>query len=175
MITIIQIVGFHHNLRNIMCTLPFIFWIYIFVSLFFLIYSLCFLFIYSLFYCIILCFIIFILFCFLFSVFYCILQDLCIYFLKPSYTASTYWLLLLCGSVRNIAGYSLLTWLPTFFVKEYCVGSADYGWKVALVVLFGGGLGSFLGGFFSDRLVCCTPSQCTILPSTHSWLVHTPG
>jgi MFS family permease len=80
------------------------------------------------------------------------IADLCIYFLKPSYTASTYWLLLLCGSVRNIAGYSLLTWLPTFFVKEYCVGSADYGWKVALVVLFGGGLGSFLGGFFSDRL-----------------------
>ena len=70
---------------------------------------------------------------------------------KPSYVASTYWMLIFAGSVRNIAGYALGAWLPTFFVVEYCVSSDDYGIKVGLVVLFGGGLGSFLGGFLSDR------------------------
>lgn len=60
-------------------------------------------------------------------------------------------MLVVAGSVRNIAGYALGAWLPTFFVAQYCVSSADYGLKAGLVVLFGGTAGAFLGGFVSDR------------------------
>ena len=62
-----------------------------------------------------------------------------------------FWLLLVAGSVRNIPGYALGAWLPTFFVRQYGVDSSHFSIPVGLVVLFGGGLGSFLGGFISDR------------------------
>eukprot|EP00731_Ephydatia_muelleri_P015741 Em0009g165a len=63
-----------------------------------------------------------------------------------------FWLLILAGSVRNIPGYALGAWLPTFIVLKYSANSSEYGIKVGLVVLFGGALGSFVGGFLSDRL-----------------------
>ena len=62
-----------------------------------------------------------------------------------------FWLLLVAGSVRNIPGYALGAWLPTFFKRNY--GASDYGIPVGLVIIFGGGLGCFLGGFISDRSV----------------------
>ena len=62
-----------------------------------------------------------------------------------------YWLLLVAGSIRNIPGYALGAWLPTFFVRQYGVSTEDFSIPVGLVVLFGGGLGCFLGGFISDR------------------------
>ena len=79
------------------------------------------------------------------------LQEVIRYLLCPSFTSGTFWLLLVSGSVRNIAGYALGAWLPTFFVAQYCVNSADYGLKAGFVVLFGGTAGAFLGGFISDR------------------------
>ena len=66
-------------------------------------------------------------------------------------TNPPFWLLLVAGSVRNIPGYALGAWLPTFFKRNY--GASDYGIPVGLVILFGGGLGSFLGGFISDRYI----------------------
>jgi len=60
-------------------------------------------------------------------------------------------MLLVAGAIRNIPGYALGAWLPTFFKRNY--GVSDYGIPVGLVILFGGGLGSFLGGFISDRSV----------------------
>jgi len=63
-----------------------------------------------------------------------------------------FWLLLVAASIRNIPGYALGAWLPTFYKREFGVSSQHYGIPVGLAVIFGGGLGSFLGGFFSDRL-----------------------
>lgn len=62
-----------------------------------------------------------------------------------------FWLLLVAGSVRNIPGYALGAWLPTFFVRRFNVEPSHFAIPVGLAVLFGGGLGSFLGGFISDR------------------------
>lgn len=63
-----------------------------------------------------------------------------------------FWLLIVAGSIRNIPGYALGAWLPTYIVLKYRANSREYGIKVGLVVLFGGALGSFVGGFLSDRL-----------------------
>lgn len=80
-----------------------------------------------------------------------LLQAVARHLLRPSFTSGTFWLLVAAGAVRNIAGYALGAWLPTFFVVQYCVSSADYGLKAGLVVLFGGTTGAFLGGFLADR------------------------
>lgn len=72
-----------------------------------------------------------------------------------------YWLLLIAGSIRNIPGYALGAWLPTFFVRRFGVDASHYSIPVGLAVLFGGGLGSFLGGFISDRYMChCVCWKC---------------
>ena len=65
-----------------------------------------------------------------------------------------YWMLLIAGSIRNISGYALGAWMPTFFVREYRdfnVTAKDFAIPVGLAVLLGGGVGCFLGGFISDR------------------------
>ena len=64
-----------------------------------------------------------------------------------------FWLLLVAASIRNIPGYALGAWLPTFYKREFGVSSQHYGIPVGLAVIFGGGLGSFLGGFLSDRYI----------------------
>ena len=62
-----------------------------------------------------------------------------------------YWMLLIAGSVRNIPGYALGAWLPTFYSQVFGLPSSEYGIKAGLAVVFGGAIGSFLGGFCSDR------------------------
>ena len=83
-------------------------------------------------------------------------------------TLPPFWLLLVAASIRNIPGYALGAWLPTFYVRVHDVVSSDYGIKVGLVVIFGGGLGSFLGGFFSDR-------YATTLAIFHACVSFTPA
>jgi len=65
-----------------------------------------------------------------------------------------FWMLLIAGSIRNIPGYAIGAWLPTFYTRQYPDPDElpeDYSIIVGIVVLFGGGLGCFLGGFVSDR------------------------
>ena len=72
----------------------------------------------------------------------------------------SYWVLLVAASVRNIAGYAIGAWLPTYFVREYGVTSAEFGLPVGFVVLCGGTMGSLLGGFVTDRYVV-NQGSCT--------------
>ena len=77
------------------------------------------------------------------------LQEVCLFLIK----CPPYWMLLIAGSIRNIPGYALGAWLPTFFDRQYNVEASHFAIPVGLVVLFGGGAGSFIGGFLSDRYV----------------------
>ena len=83
-------------------------------------------------------------------------QEVALFLLKNP----PFWMLLLAGSIRNIPGYALGAWLPTFFARQYNVDPDDYSIPVGFVVLFGGGLGSFLGGFLSDRCVWVCVCVC---------------
>lgn len=60
-------------------------------------------------------------------------------------------MLLLASSVRNLPGYALGGWLPTFFSRDLKEPGSVYGWKNALIVLTGGCLGAILGGYLADR------------------------
>lgn len=81
--------------------------------------------------------------------------------------SASFWVLLVAASVRNIAGYAIGAWLPTYFVREYGVSSAEFGLPVGFVVLCGGTMGSLIGGFVVDRYmymqylyVQCICSMC---------------
>ena len=62
-------------------------------------------------------------------------------------------MLLLAGSVRNLPGYALGGWLPTFFSRDLKEPGSVYGVKNAVIVLLGGCLGAILGGYLADRSV----------------------
>ena len=67
-------------------------------------------------------------------------------------------MLLIAGSIRNISGYALGAWMPTFFVREhrdFDMTAKDFAVPVGLAVLFGGGAGCFLG-----VLLAPTPKFC---------------
>ena len=65
--------------------------------------------------------------------------------------SKAYVLLCIAASVRNIGGYALGAWLATFYAKHFGQSSQEYGLRVALCVLCGGGAGSFIGGYCADR------------------------
>ncbi|GAB3369954.1 MFS transporter [Spongiibacter taiwanensis] len=50
------------------------------------------------------------------------------------------------------AGYGLLNWLPSFFIRIHGLSTATVGTWFALILGVGGGLGTWLVGYFSDRL-----------------------
>lgn len=62
-----------------------------------------------------------------------------------------FWSLCLAASLRNLGGYSLGSWLATFYRVHYNEGSERYGIAVAVVSLLGGLTGSFLGGLLADK------------------------
>ena len=62
-----------------------------------------------------------------------------------------YVLLCVAASVRNIAGLALGAWLATFYAKYFEQSSEEYGLRIAVIVLTGGGASCVIGGYFSDR------------------------
>ncbi|XP_072051600.1 MFS-type efflux pump MSMEG_3705-like [Amphiura filiformis] len=62
-----------------------------------------------------------------------------------------YVILCVAASIRNISGYALGAWLATFYAKHFDQSSQEYGLRIALIVLTGGGLSCVIGGFCADR------------------------
>eukprot|EP00045_Choanoeca_perplexa_P016590 m.225038 g.225038 ORF g.225038 m.225038 type:complete len:119 (-) comp17302_c0_seq21:283-639(-) len=70
-------------------------------------------------------------------------------------------MLCVAASIRNIAGYSLGAYTPTFFRDKFQLSDTEYGHTMALmgvIVAICGTLGSNLGGWMSDRLAASSPS-----------------
>lgn len=56
------------------------------------------------------------------------------------------------GCFLSLAGYSILTWVPTFFGRVHGMGGSEIGLWVGLVAGLGGAAGAFFGGALTDRL-----------------------
>ena len=57
------------------------------------------------------------------------------------------------GSALNaFVGYGAVNWFPTFLRRSYDMSGTDVGETLALIIGLGGGLGTFLAGYFADRL-----------------------
>jgi predicted MFS family arabinose efflux permease len=54
--------------------------------------------------------------------------------------------------VAVLVGFALMSWLPPFISRTYGLSHTQVGGLVAAILILGGGLGMFIGGFFGDYL-----------------------
>jgi predicted MFS family arabinose efflux permease len=52
----------------------------------------------------------------------------------------------------SFVGYGGVAWLPPFYARVHDMGQGAIGTALALIIGFGGGLGTFLGGWIADRV-----------------------
>jgi MFS family permease len=60
--------------------------------------------------------------------------------------------LALAASLQAFIIYGVGNWLPSYFLREFSLGLSTVGTWLALTTGIGGGVGSFFGGWISDRL-----------------------
>ena len=58
----------------------------------------------------------------------------------------------LAASLQAFLIYGIGNWLPSYFQRDFRLGLSTVGAWMALTAGFGGGLGSFFGGWLSDKL-----------------------
>jgi MFS family permease len=56
------------------------------------------------------------------------------------------------STLTMAVGYGAIAWIPSFLLRSHGLDVATVGAYLAIIVGIGGGLGTYLGGFFSDRL-----------------------
>lgn len=72
--------------------------------------------------------------------------------LKFLWSRKTFRNLALAGSLQAMVIYAIGNWLPSFFLRFHEIGLAELGVWMALTSGFGGGAGSFFGGWFADKM-----------------------
>ncbi len=72
--------------------------------------------------------------------------------LRFLWSRKTFRNLALAGSLQATVIYGIGNWLPSFFLRNHEIGLAELGVWMALTSGFGGGLGSFFGGWFADKM-----------------------
>ena len=60
--------------------------------------------------------------------------------------------LALAGSLQALVIYGIGNWLPSYFLRNFDISLGELGVWMALTAGFGGGAGSFFGGWIADRL-----------------------
>ncbi|MFP6796157.1 MAG: MFS transporter [Pseudomonadales bacterium] len=68
------------------------------------------------------------------------------------------------SALASFVGYAVVLWIPVYFVRIHDVGTGMAGTWLALLIGGGGALGTFLGGYFADRL------SISRGPSWRSWI-----
>jgi MFS family permease len=77
----------------------------------------------------------------------------------------SFWLLSFGAASGSILGYGLIFWLPSFFNRSFGLALQDVGWFYGSIVLVGGALGTWLGGWFGDRIGPLRPGGYALIPA----------
>jgi MFS family permease len=67
-------------------------------------------------------------------------------------TRPTFRWLVAAGSMQAFVGYSMLTWISSFFERTHGLSLIEIGFKLGLAVIVGGVIGLVPSGFIADRL-----------------------
>ena len=77
----------------------------------------------------------------------------------------SFWLLSFGAASGSILGYGLIFWLPSFFHRSFGLALGEVGWFYGSIVLIGGVLGTWLGGWFGDRTGPADPGAYARIPA----------
>jgi MFS family permease len=81
------------------------------------------------------------------------------------FATPSFWLLSFGAASGSILGYGLIFWLPSFFTRSFDLELTQVGWFYGSIVLIGGVLGTFLGGWFGDRIGPANPGGYALIPA----------
>ena len=71
----------------------------------------------------------------------------------------------IAAALHAFYGYGVGLFLPVYFIRVHGFSEGELGTYLALIGLFGGGLGTYLGGRFGDRLATRDPRWYLWLPA----------
>jgi MFS family permease len=77
----------------------------------------------------------------------------------------SFWLLSFGAASGSILGYGLIFWLPSFFSRSFGLELSEVGWFYGSIVLIGGVAGTWLGGWFGDRVGAAHPGAYALIPA----------
>jgi len=77
----------------------------------------------------------------------------------------SFWLLSLGAASGSILGYGLIFWLPSFFKRSFGLELMEVSWFYGSIVLVGGVIGTWLGGWFADRAGKTGPRVYALIPA----------
>lgn len=87
---------------------------------------------------------------------------------KPSF-----WLLSFGAACSSMMGYGSFYWIPTFLQRSYGFDVMDAGFYYGAILLIGGVIGVWLGGFLGDKLGASKRAMFAIVPAC-AWLLAMP-
>ena len=59
---------------------------------------------------------------------------------------------LAANALISLAGYAAIAWVPVYLGRVHEMGTGQIGTLLALAIGIGGGLGTYFGGYFADKL-----------------------
>jgi MFS family permease len=84
-----------------------------------------------------------------------------------------FWLLAFASSSSSLCGYGLALWTPSVMMRSFELDLLTTGNFLASIVLIGGCVGVFAGGWFADRLGAMDRGWYAKLPAI-AWLITAP-
>jgi predicted MFS family arabinose efflux permease len=84
-----------------------------------------------------------------------------------------FWLLALAASSSSLCGYGLATWIPSVLERSFHMSLIARGQFLSSVIVVGGCIGVFSGGWLADRLGALDRGWYAKLPAI-AWLVTAP-
>jgi sugar phosphate permease len=85
----------------------------------------------------------------------------------------TFWLMAFASSFSSMCGYGLAFWAPSFFIRSFGFDLATTSYYFGSILLIGGTIGVFAGGWFADRAGQGDRGFYARLPAL-AWLVCVP-
>jgi MFS family permease len=84
-----------------------------------------------------------------------------------------FWLLALAASFSSLCGYGLATWIPSVLERSFHLGLIARGQFLSSVIVIGGCIGVYSGGWLADRLGMMDRGWYAKLPAI-AWLITAP-
>jgi predicted MFS family arabinose efflux permease len=87
---------------------------------------------------------------------------------KPSF-----WLMAFAASLSSLCGYGLATWVASILIRSFGMSLVGAGQFLGSLLLIGGTIGVFMGGWLADRLGTSDRRWYAWLPAV-AWLITAP-